>query len=54
MRHDGEVTTLCLTHFMSGSDHRMRCRFGFCLGIKAAEGETQRTGGVARADIHRF
>ena len=52
MDKDGEITSLCLTQFVGGFDHRMRRSFDFCLGVEAAEGETQRAGGIAGADPH--
>ena len=54
MRHDGEVTTLCLAHFVDRMNHRMRGGLGIGLGVAAAEGNAQCAGGVARADPHRL
>ena len=43
-----------LANFMGGCDHRMRRRFSIGLGVEAVEGEAQRAGGIAGADIHRL
>jgi hypothetical protein len=51
---DGKFAALRLTHFVGGFDHCMRSSFSIGLGVEAAEGETQRAGGITRADTHRL